>query len=430
MKRLSSLVARGLVSGLALGCTERGWVLTPAGETDMTPQGSSPPPLSDAGGVSVTSDAGRLPDAEPSEIPASNVFAVATGDSHSCAISAGRLWCWGNNSSGQLGLGDAVTREQPTLVDEGPNFVAVSAGRTHSCALDQLGQVWCWGGNDHGQLGQGDRQSRSRLVPVDIPEPSVQLSSDADHACARADAGAVYCWGSNAEGQLALGDAHPVNDETSADQLTPVQINEDVWTNIDTGQGHTCAIQADRSLWCWGRNSVYQLANEEQMQSRTALRVGNENHWLDVEAGQNHTCALSLEGALWCWGENNGVSEQEGAPFGTASVEVTHSPVSVDATAAWTALATNTFHSCGLQGEALWCWGRNIEGQLGLGDLNLRYEAEHVGDSYAAVSVGRFHTCAVTTGGDIACTGANDEGRLGTGDRERQNRFAVVLPAN
>jgi len=94
----------------------------------------------------------------------------------------------------------------------------------------------------------------------------------------------------------------------------------------------------------------------------------------------------------------------------------------------FTSASAGTFHACAIAGGALYCWGRNIEGQLGLGDLVPRALPARVGDrsDWAEVSVGRFHTCAMDTSSAVYCTGANAEGELGTGDRARRNVFTLV----
>ncbi len=89
--------------------------------------------------------------------------ALALGGSHTCGLDEdGRAWCWGAGSRGQLGEGARRDRSSPVKV-RGPRseWVRLAAGARHTCAIDVLGRLWCWGANGYGQLGVGDTEDRS-----------------------------------------------------------------------------------------------------------------------------------------------------------------------------------------------------------------------------------------------------------------------------
>ena len=91
----------------------------------------------------------------------------------------------------------------------------------------------------------------------------------------------------------------------------------------------------------------------------------------------------------------------------------------------------DTFHGCGIRPPgALWCWGRNVEGQLGVGDYATHFVPTRAGTGtdWVDVSTGRFHTCAQRADASIWCTGDNPRGQLGTGSSTRINAFAKVAP--
>ena len=138
-----------LLSFLAAGCVERAEVLTPGNEEPPT---------------------------------AALVADVALGEAHGCAVTSTRLYCWGNNESGELGFGDTTSREDPTLVEG--SWLGVTAGAHHTCALDDLGRVACWGANERGQLGTGDREARDVPAPVPLPQRATFVTSDFSHTCA------------------------------------------------------------------------------------------------------------------------------------------------------------------------------------------------------------------------------------------------------
>jgi alpha-tubulin suppressor-like RCC1 family protein len=97
---------------------------------------------------------------------------------HTCALrGAGRAWCWGGNSLGQLGVGDTTTRPQPVVVraPNGPGHlervVDIDVGTFHTCALTADGRVWCWGTNFDGRLGDGTTIERRRPAAVRVAAP-------------------------------------------------------------------------------------------------------------------------------------------------------------------------------------------------------------------------------------------------------------------
>ena len=360
------------------------------------------------------------------ESEAAIVSDVALGEEHGCAISGARLYCWGNNTSGQLGVGDADPSVGPRALSVDGSWRGVTAGAFHSCALDDLGRVACWGRNDRGQLGTGDREARDIPTFVDLPSRAALVTTDFSHTCAVLTDATLHCWGKNDEGELGQDDPFPGNQSTDADALLPVVV-PGAYRTVETGQGHTCAIRLDGTLFCWGRNTEHELGESDSVQVRTPIQVGSENDWLAVEAGQGHTCGLRQDFSAYCWGLNNSIETGLGAPLGIPDVTLVTAPTLLETAGDFTLLRTDTFHSCAIDREArLFCWGRAIEGQLGLGDRELRETPTLVGAGYLGVGVGRFSTCAIAQDGGLACTGKNNVGQLGTGDTVEQSLFTPV----
>jgi len=98
-----------------------------------------------------------------------NFVEVSAGVSHSCAVTpAHAVYCWGSNAKGGLGDGTTVQRNAPTLVDGSLHFQHVSAGDQHTCGISTDNAVYCWGRNIFGELGDGttiDRLTPTRVVP-------------------------------------------------------------------------------------------------------------------------------------------------------------------------------------------------------------------------------------------------------------------------
>ncbi|HEY3496393.1 MAG TPA: hypothetical protein VGK73_16955 [Polyangiaceae bacterium] len=439
-----------LLFSWAGGCVERGEVLVPpkeqpggsagtaagaagsgagsagtGGTSGGVPVAGGPGAGEGGSAASEAGDGGGAGVPEPTPLAASE---VRTGYQHTCAIYGGAAYCWGENVDGQLGLGDATPRTVPTRVDGDRVWRHLALGEAHTCGLDDLGAVYCWGLNARGQLGVGDREPRNTPTRVALPNRATALSADFEHTCAVLSDFQLFCWGMNNEGELGQSDAFPGQGSNAADGLVPLQVGGAEWSSANTGQGHTCAIALDGALYCWGRNSESELGTEpDTSQIRTPTRVGSDSDWLEVDAGQHHTCGVRQDLSLWCWGQNTGSPTDDGYPLGIAGVEELAEPTEV-AGAGWTAVRTNTFHSCALEGSSsLRCWGRNMEGQLGLGNTDSEPTPVLVGSGFIAVSAARFTTCALTSGGAVACAGKNDAGELGTGDLERRNVLTEVV---
>jgi alpha-tubulin suppressor-like RCC1 family protein len=353
---------------------------------------------------------------------------VEAGGSHTCALRRdGSLWCWGSNFLGQLGDGNGNTGDNtlsPAPVreaTEATDWRSVSAGDKHTCAIKTDGSLWCWGNNSSGQLGNGQSGTGAHQAA-----PVRESSSAADwdsvvaggyHTCAVKTNRTLWCWGYNFSGQLGVGvGASGATENKSA----PTQVGTDTnWTQVDAGGYHTCAVKTVGTLWCWGNNFYGQVgdgtsgtANNRNvpMQEQTA-----SGGWTGVATGGWFTCALRGATARFCWGRNT-----EGE-FGNGTRVSSSTPSAVDATPQnWTAFAAGGAHACGLLGATkLACWGRNVEGQLGLGEVGLAPSdaPRQVGTERAwrRVTVGDRHACGTDSADALWCWGRNDQGQLGTG---------------
>lgn len=105
-------------------------------------------------------------------------IAISASATHACALlETGQITCWGSNSAGELGRGNnslddpgdsSPMNNVPRFVDQGEPATAVSVGWSHTCALFSEGRMKCWGFNSSGQLGLGDRLSRGG-TPDTVP---------------------------------------------------------------------------------------------------------------------------------------------------------------------------------------------------------------------------------------------------------------------
>lgn len=186
-----------------------------------------------------------------------NVTALAAGNAHTCAVRTdGAAFCWGYNSVGQIGDGFSGVPPRTTpvpVVSSGVAFTKLAAGTDHTCGISTAGAIYCWGSNGSGQLGIGavpTSASSATLVPG---LTAVKISAASSRTCAiRSSDSALLCWGSNTTGALGDGTTTPRS------APTPVQTIKNV-KDVAVGQSHVCAVDGDGWVWCWGRNTAGQL---------------------------------------------------------------------------------------------------------------------------------------------------------------------------
>jgi alpha-tubulin suppressor-like RCC1 family protein len=206
-----------------------------------------------------------------------NATQVAAGERFTCLLAAGKVECWGDNSFGQLG-------EDPDLVSSRP--VARPVPGLETIVVDQLvatashacaragNDVYCWGDNSVGELGNDNGGiGLPTKIELRLP-PDITITSIAAgryFGCARSSDGVARCWGSNDSGQLTL-----PSDTPSA---PPTLISLPDIAGIFGGDGqHVCALTADAKTWCWGRNDLGQLGNgalAEAQSTPTAVNAQN-----------------------------------------------------------------------------------------------------------------------------------------------------------
>jgi alpha-tubulin suppressor-like RCC1 family protein len=353
--------------------------------------------------------------------PGSALALAASG--YTCAVDEAGLWCWGTDDEGALPLGAEAEASPETprhAVDAGA-YVQLCNAEVHSCGLRRDGEIECWGSNDHGQLGLGHDRAQREPAPLATGLSFVSVACGGRASCAVADSGSLYCWGDNSEGLSAQGDAYG-----SPDVLAPSKAALDVAVRqVSVGQGHACAVAINGALYCWGRNTDSQLGiGATPIQKRQPTPVDPSARYHHVAAGQQHSCAIRSEGSLYCWGRE--LAGRLG--LGALQDGMISAPKQVGTFSDYVTVAAHWFHACArrLNGRLL-CWGRNEEGQLGVGHVDdLDTPTVVSGPSaWTSFAVGRFHTCGLTDG-QVFCWGMNDTGALGLPQPERQKMPAHV----
>ncbi|MBA2706942.1 MAG: hypothetical protein H0U59_03955, partial [Gemmatimonadaceae bacterium] len=238
--------------------------------------------------------------------------------------SSSPVWCWGSNGSGELGNGSfsysAVT--VPTQVGTNTNWVDVDGGYGFTCALNASGAMYCWGDGSAGQLGVGS--TAGFFGPMTAAATNVaSISVGSEYACAAKKNGSLWCWGQNTTFQ---------GGNSVTDRTIPSQVGiETDWKSVDAGIIHTCAIKTNGALWCWGDQTNNALGNGiSTAMQMTPLQIGISTDWSAVSCNNGSPgfsggyCIGMRNTAVYSWGDNgasqcgtNGMVTPVVAPAGT-----------------------------------------------------------------------------------------------------------------
>lgn len=365
--------------------------------------------------LTVTDDDGAAATAYTSAVisaaPTGNLalYAIDAGTSHTCGLaSGGAVWCWGDNTYGQLGNGTTTSSAQPVRASV-PNleYAIIRAGRAHTCAVTTMGNVYCWGDNSWGQLGDGT--TTSRPTPASIATSTAgtsfltnSLSGGDDHLCGKNSLdGAMYCWGRNDDGQVGGTSAIERRAVRQGDPPTGYS-----WQQMAAGGRHSCGVFFSSGTNSWG----------------TLCRGGGKSGSIGtfttplstISAGAEFTCGLqgSTGTGLWCWGDNTA------GQLGRGTVSASEAPAPVSITLA--RVDAGRLHACGSTSGSSGtghCWGDNSHGQLGDGTTTQRSAPVTVsGGSMTGITAGARHSCGLRAG-NAYCWGDNTSGQLGDGTR-------------
>ncbi|MDR2152005.1 MAG: hypothetical protein LBO72_04205 [Helicobacteraceae bacterium] len=364
-----------------------------------------------------------------------NIAVVAADGSHSLALSSeGKLYAAGDNSEGQLGLGDAKDRDVFTLVSslEDKKIVAIEANGECSFALDSDGKLYVAGRNRDGQLGLGDAKERDVFTLVSSLEGKkiVAIAAGSFHSLALDSNGKVYAAGENNVGQLGLGDKSRRWKFTEVSALSDKKI-----VAIAAGGSHSLALDNEGKVYASGFNEYGQLGlgDSGRATSRKAFTLVSSlsgKNITRIAAYYGHSLALSSKGKLYAAGFNDhgqlGLGDKDNRNNFTLAKALEGKEI--------VAIETGNFHSLALDSNGkFYATGSNGDSELGLDDNKDRDVWTLVSSledkKIVGVAAGDFHSLALDSDGRIYAAGRNKDGQLGLGDAKRRDVFTpIVLP--
>jgi alpha-tubulin suppressor-like RCC1 family protein len=315
------------------------------------------------------------------------------GHRSTCYVGAGGTrWCAGDNTDGQLGLGDTTARSVPTRPGDGDDWERIFLFFYGAALGVRQGQFWTWGGG--------------ALVPnATGPARDVRaMLGDLNPTCFwEADGTAPTCSGAGAT----------------------------VWRSLDYSASHFCGVRAaDRTLWCWGTSYSNALGatRADGTLTATATQVGSDTDWEDVGAGgrdagvnfTGSTCARKMSGEIYCFGHPS-LTGTNGVDVGAVPTQLVGGP--------WTFIDMDWQHACaGKADGSVWCWGADTYGGFVAPGLIASAVPVQIPGTYTRWKMGGHHACGLTPTARWRCFGWNDDGQLGIGTTGGNGEVVDLCP--
>ncbi|MDP9151239.1 MAG: hypothetical protein M3O36_15035 [Myxococcota bacterium] len=361
--------------------------------------------------------------------------AIAVGGAHACALlSTGEVECWGNNSSGQLGVAPDNGVAIPTRVPNVSGATAIQASGNSSCAL--IGNSWkCWGDSSFGQLGA----LGNVLPPATVFTGATEFSLGDYATCANVG-GSVKCLGDATYGEIGTTMGPDCGGGPNSCSLSPLTLSSPLLNSVRSLSAglSPCALTSGGSVVCWGSGATGQIGpGAASTCSQSAfptmvpcspvpVLVPGVSNAIRVSTGDIFACALIHGGTVQCWGDNSygQLGQVENAACLTSTSPCSTSPLVVTGLTNATAIATGNLFACALlQDGTVDCWGfdsgnasvtGSCPGNASLTCAQTPVPVTGVGNA-TAIAGGGQTGCALLQSGAVQCWGEGKYGQLGNG---------------
>ncbi|MGI6334684.1 MAG: hypothetical protein ACOX1A_08930 [Saccharofermentanales bacterium] len=407
--------------------------------------------------------AAQMPIAQARLSPNKVAARLSAGLLHSALINYDqKLYVWGDNTYGQLGLTGDDYYDCPQWLDLPCGAVEVSLGGYHSLVLLEDGSVWSFGRNAYGQLGNGE--TTNAFTPIQIQGlPRIKaIAAGFMHSLALDVNGNVWGWGDNTKKQVGqVQDEQILNSSGTvlgSRCLTPKMIVSSTAVAIAAGGQHSMYLNRNGQVYAWGDNSKGQLGDgTNQPQAKPAVVPGLESVSRIVAGYQHNLAVIRLpdRDTVMVWGDDS--LGQLGLASGLTADASRNIPIRADLTGddnpqndrvidltagyAQTAALVPAVNEQGLMEnnrQILLVWGSNSNGQLALGAATSQNRPTAVaqlldgwyGDDYLpfdALAIGGGHLLLLSSTGQLGAAGRGDRGQLGNLSILDRNRLTPVL---
>lgn len=301
------------------------------------------------------------------------VFVSSFSSENIFLIIDGKVFGWGSNKGGKLGLGHKQPVQIPTLIPNLNNVVEIAIGDYHTVFLKKDGTVYVCGNRSLLGINESYEESLSygssvlvpKLVPLGVKMKSI--ASRDSHIVALTVDGKVYVWGDNRAGQLGLWDIEQIRIPTLLKALENVKVKQ-----IVCGNKYVMAVTESGEVYVWGSNTLGQLGLGHDLPVSTPTRIPNLTGVKDVCCGNYFTMVLTTNHEVYAWGDNgNGLLGLRD----TGQIWIT-TPTRVKALKNLKVkkIACGSNHAIVITEDGeVYVWGDNISGWLGLGENAGKY---------------------------------------------------------
>ena len=387
----------------------------------------------------------------PLNAPISKIEAIAVGDKHACALhrDENTIYCWGDNTFGQLGttsmhgLPEQVAVGTSNLTLKGAKYIA--AGKERTCIISSSDELFCWGNGAHGILGNETLNTPFPTRVLDsnneMISGSLSVAIGADHACVVGINKKIFCFGLNQNGQLGsriitstalsnvsvmdtyghktcliYGDKKTVgcfggvelssNTENTVNSFSIEEVkgalkpfNESI--SVSVGLNHICIVNSDQQVECID----YETKPPNHVLIQTDKNAPLKDIW-HVRSRGKWNCGLTREkGEVWCWGDWKKNQWPAAKQLNFAGKP----------TKDFIQISMNEDQICGINGVSgiIYC---SVDAEISQNAINLQVISDSKGLPFSGVfslSSGKNHTCALNDKNQLYCWGSNEFGQLG-----------------
>jgi alpha-tubulin suppressor-like RCC1 family protein len=233
---------------------------------------------------------------------------------HHCIArnSRGKVYCWGWNRKGYLGIGSEDESYHKPILNQYLNnefVIDISCGARHSLVLTSSGEVYAWGCNELGVIGNGCNSDQ--LIPIKVKgfndERVVMISCGWSYSMALTECGHVYSWGYNGFGQLGIGNAVHSNQPKFVKVIDDNECNVFI-VKISCGTNHSLLLSNDGYIYAFGRNNYGELGNQKEENELSPYKIKIETKFIDISShwiyfNYGISIALSQNGIYYNWGK-------------------------------------------------------------------------------------------------------------------------------